>query len=277
MNYLRFLMALTIILIVQADAYSARDPLQAKGWVLWIIPEKVDKSLGRATLSSIESQIKLLQDERVQNYVQKLGAELVSQLPRQAYTYRFAVLRDENINAFALPGGFIFVNSGLLQAAADEDELAGVIGHEIGHVVLRHSTALVAKMFGINSLLMLAQLSAAIVWPNSYNYSSAIWDLAHDIGVTIIQSKFSRDNERGADYFSVYLTSRAGYDPVALARFFEKLPQMPHPILLSTHPANEERMQRVVREATSLTWKLQPHHKASGELPEIKDLIERQN
>jgi len=154
------------------------------------------------------------------------------------------VLDNPNqINAFALPAGFLYVYTGLLLAADNEAELAGILAHEIGHVVGRHSANQLATQLGLNILVSLA------LGENSEELAS----LAAQAGTSGALARFSRDDEREADAFGVKYTIAAGYDPRGLLTFFEKLKKLEGrrqsglESLLSSHPATQERIDRIDR------------------------------
>jgi predicted Zn-dependent protease len=187
---------------------------------------------------------KKLANESIQRYVQQIAAPLVQRAlkDRPGVEYRFTVLDDpRQINAFAAPGGFLYVYSGLLLAADDEAELAGVRAHEIGHIVGRHSANQLAAQFGIQFLTTIA------LGEEASQGAAEITQIAAQLG----SARFSRDDEREADKYGVKYTIDAGYDPEGLLSFFEKLKKLEGgkksdvDKLLSSHPATDERIRDI--------------------------------
>ncbi len=200
-----------------------------------------DREAGRAGAKGVEAQIGLLNDPALDAYVQGIGDKLLRAIPNRQFEFHFRVVDQVEPNAFALPGGHIFVSRGLLAMANDEDELACVIGHEIGHVVKRHSAASQGTARGLFPLVdprMRAGRMAA----------------------------YSRDLERSADHDGQILCSAAGYDPQGLARFLETLMNyekvqgggLRSASYFDTHPLSSERATVARVEASELRWKRDP-------------------
>jgi len=181
-------------------------------------PEQ-DIELGRASAKEVERQSVVLQDERVTRYVQRLGDKIAAQAPGYNFRYKFVVIDSKETNAFALPGGYVFVNSGAIEATHNEGELAGVLAHEISHVVLRHGTNQASKTYVAKSAMSLidAVLGGA---------KKDVHRLASSLGLVSpgkLFLKFNRDAELQADTEGARLMAAAGYDPRDMASFFESL------------------------------------------------------
>ena len=215
---------------------------------LGLVPVETEVELGRQLATEIESQQRLLPDDLVQEYVVDIALPLLraSRADRSDLRYRVAVLDDpEQVNAFALPGGFIYVYSGLLLFARDEAEVAGVLAHEIGHVVGRHSANRLATQMGMGVLLSLALGQA----------QDELAETAAQLAGEGTLAAFSREDEREADRFGVAYTVAAGYDPRGLVTFFTRLlqhtgdgsRQLSYESLMSSHPATSERIRDVER------------------------------
>ncbi len=181
-------------------------------------PEQ-DIELGQASAEEISRQLVVLRDERTGAYVQRLGERLAAEAPGYRFPYKFVVVASPEVNAFALPGGYVFVNEGAIEAARSEAELAGVLAHEIAHVSLRHGTT---------------QASRAYLAKTGMNIASAVTvALRGDVGrlVAVVggagASKFflksNREAEAQADAEGARLMASAGYDPREMAEFFERL------------------------------------------------------
>ena len=188
----------------------------------------------------------LYPDERYQNLVTSVGEKLVQANPeinQSPYYFQFHLLADpETVNAFALPGGQIFMTFGLLRLLDSEDEVAGVLGHEVGHVVGRHSNEQMAK----------AQLSqglvSAVVMAGGSEYGMAAGQMAQFVS-QLKNTAYGRDDELESDQLGVRFMVRAGYDPNALIRVMEVLKKASAgrapPEFLSTHPDPDNRVERI--------------------------------
>ncbi|HVF44317.1 MAG TPA: M48 family metallopeptidase [Pyrinomonadaceae bacterium] len=181
-------------------------------------PEQ-DVELGRASAEEIARQSVVVEDERVNSYVQRLGEKIAGRAQGPSFRYKFVVVDSPEANAFALPGGYVFVNSGAIEAARNEGELAGVLAHEISHVVLRHGTNQASKAYVAKSATRLidAALGSA---------KDDVRRFAHSLGLKGpggLFVKFNRDAELQADVEGARLMAAAGYDPRDMASFFESL------------------------------------------------------
>jgi predicted Zn-dependent protease len=188
----------------------------------------------------------LLDDPVVAGFANELGQQLVAGLERQPFVYRFRVVRDPTLNAFAVPGGYVYLHTGTLLAAGSADELAGVIGHEIGHVKARHFARMQARTAVPDLLANLAGMAAAVA-----TGEPGILVATQAVNVAM-QLRFSREFESEADQLALVYTTRAGYDPVAITRFFERvldaqraLPPQQLPPYLYSHPDVEQRIEAV--------------------------------
>src|SRR5438094_1751276 len=142
-KHFRF-MTVGLMLAVALTAYAADSRTKLKpGWNLFSPQQDVD--MGREVSKEAESQLQIVNDRQAATYIDALGKRLAAHAPGEKYPYQFKIVNDTAINAFALPGGFIYVNRGAIDAADSENQIAGVIAHEIGHVVLRHGTNHVSK------------------------------------------------------------------------------------------------------------------------------------
>jgi beta-barrel assembly-enhancing protease len=196
-------------------------------------PEQ-DVELGRQSAAQIVREAPLLRDEEVSAYVSRLGVKLAAHAPDEKFPYQFRVVASREFNAFALPGGFIFVNAGTLAAARNEGELAGVVAHEIMHVALRHGTGQASKAY-------VAQRGLGVlrsVVGDGEELGSVI-DRVGGVGANMLFLKFGRTAERQADLGGAQIMAAAGYDPRDMASFFETLAQeggQRVPEFLSDHP-----------------------------------------
>lgn len=210
-------------------------------------PEQ-DIQMGRQSAEEVAQQVPLLRDERTVNYIRQLGARLAAKAPGFNFTYEFNVIATREINAFALPGGYIFVNAGTIAAARNEGELAGVIAHEISHVALRHPTNQVSKAY-------VAQRGMRIIRRVTGEDIGGILEQVGGAGANLLFLKFGRTAETQADLEGARIMSEAGYDPRDMASFFELLQSKTGqrtPEFMSDHPDPGNRVAAIKREMPNL-------------------------
>ena len=218
-------------------------------------PEQ-DVELGRQSAAQIAREAPLLRDEEVAGYVARLGAKLAAHAPGEKFPYQFQVVAAREVNAFALPGGFIFINAGTLAAARNEGELAGVVAHEIMHVALRHGTSQASKAYVAKRGLGVLRS----VVGDGEDLGRVI-DTVGGAGANILFLKFGRTAERQSDLGGAQLVAAAGYDPRDMAGFFETLQSAGGqrvPEFLSDHPDPGNRIASINEVIPSLKVSPQP-------------------
>jgi hypothetical protein len=239
--------ALTLLLAV-ALAANGRTVLKP-GWNMFSPQQDIE--VGQQLSPDAERQLPMLNDSRVDSYVNNLGLRLAAQAPGEKYPYRFKVVNDKEINAFALPGGPIYINRGVLDAADNESQLAGVMAHEASHVALRHGTNQATKASAAQ--LPLAILGGII---GSNSTKAALAQLGASFAVNSILLKYSRTAESQADIMGTQILYDSGYDPNAMAQFFEKIEDQQRdggPVeFFSNHPSPDNRIERVNQEVSAL-------------------------
>jgi predicted Zn-dependent protease len=208
---------------------------------LSLISEEGEISLGKETDAQIREQYGIYDDPALLTYMQGVGQTMTLHTHRPRLTYHFAVLDTPVVNAFAVPGGYIYITRGILALMSSEAELAVVLGHELGHVNARHS---VAKL----SQLILVQVGLAVGGAISETFAK-ITGVA-SLGIQLLFLKFSRDDEREADALGVEYSRKGGYNPGEMVSFFASLEGLGDlseghslPGFLSTHPLTAERIQ----------------------------------
>src|SRR5919204_324985 len=192
---------------VLAVALALAGPVGAAG-------EGGERELGRRFFLAARSELPLVEDPAVTEYVERIGARLVKTLGPQEFDYRFYVVQSPVLNAFAVPGGYVFIFSGLLARVANDDELAGVLGHEMGHVSGHHIVRQQEKGQVWSAAALLGLLLSAV---------NPVAGAAGIAAAETAQLKFSREFEQEADYPGLRYTSQAGYDPHAMGSFFKTL------------------------------------------------------
>ncbi len=245
---------LALLIAVAAAACAQPTSNRKIGGGLNFFSEKDEAAMGRRYSEELNRKLELVRDPQIVAYVTEMGQRLARNSRRNNAEYQFFVVNTKEVNAFALPGGFIYVNRGLIDLAGTESEVAGVIGHEIGHVVGRHATRQMSK----NMLLAgLAFGAAAAVSLKSEKWGQ-IAGVVGGIGLFFASMKYSRDDERQADWLGMEEMNRAGYDPDGMIAFFEKLDRMskgkgsPGLAFMSTHPLPAERVRNMKQEIAML-------------------------
>ena len=216
--------------------------------------------VGSEIMRDIYADPQYYDDAELTDYLNKLGYRLVAASSESQRSFQFFVLKDNTLNAFALPGGYIGVHTGLIEAAQNESELAGVLGHEIAHVTQHHLARMIENQS--NGILpSLAALAIAILASRS-NPQVAGGAIAAAQAVSIQKRlDFSRDNEREADRIGMQIMSTAGFNPGAMATFFERLQKYSRlydnnaPAYLRTHPLTTERIADMQNRAANLAHK----------------------
>ena len=204
-------------------------------------------ALGKGLAQEVERSSKLIDDPVVTEYVNRVGQNLVRNSDARV-PFTIKVIDSDEVNAFALPGGFFYVNSGLILRAQEESELAGVMAHEISHVTARHGTKNATK----GELMQLAAIPASIFIPYSLA-GYAIYE-GMNLAIPLTFLKFNRDSEREADFLGLQYMYKAGYDPNAYVTFFERIQadekRRPGtiPKVFSTHPPTPERIENAQKE-----------------------------
>ena len=236
-----------------------------------------DVELGRKAASQVRQQLPLLRNESVDSFVDEIGQNLVAGVPPEyrhpEFRYTFEVVNARDINAFALPGGPMFINRGMLAAAKTEGEVASVMAHELSHVVLRHGTAQASKAQKYQFGQLAGQVLGAIVGGTA----GAVIAQGSQFGLGAAFLRFSRDYERQADLLGSHIMARAGYDPRDMAAMFRTISKQGGsrgPEWLSSHPNPGNRSEAIEKEATSLQVEGPPRGN-SGELRSVQARLQQ--
>ena len=214
-----------------------------------------DVKLGREAAAEVTKELPLLNDQRTEDYVETIGRTLAAAIPpefqHQEFRYTFDMVNQKEINAFALPGGPMFLNRGMIEAAKTEGEVAGVMAHEMSHVALRHGTAQATKgqKFQIGSVL--GQIAGAVIGGTA----GSIISQGTQFGLGAAFLRYSREYESQADILGAQILARAGYNPREMANMFKTIEAeggSNGPEWLSSHPNPGNRYEAINREAASL-------------------------
>jgi predicted Zn-dependent protease len=225
--------------------------------------------LGKQLAQEVERSAKLVDDPVVTEYVNRVGQNLVRNSDARV-PFTIKVIDSDEVNAFALPGGFFYVNSGLILRAQEESELAGVMAHEIAHVAARHGTKQATK----GDIAQIASIPAMIFIPYSWAGYAMYQGLNFAIPMTFL--KFSRDAEREADFLGLQYMYKAGYDPNSYVTFFERIQadekRRPGTIgkAFSTHPPSTERIENTQKEIARILPAKQEYVVTSSEFDSVK-------
>lgn len=206
-------------------------------------------ALGRDLDQAMQKKIKLLDNLLMQRRLNAVGNKVASVSDRRDLQYQFRIVDDKELNAFALPGGFIYVNSGLMQTANDH-ELACVLGHELGHIAARHSVKRLQTVLGYQLIIGIAL---------GFSGQSSIGQ-AMDVVFSLVNLGYSRKDESLADRLCVRYAKRAGFNPYGAVTFFEKLKKEAESkgpnfnlVFLSSHPPIAERIKNIEQEIKNVS------------------------
>jgi predicted Zn-dependent protease len=208
-------------------------------------PDK-EIAMGKQLAEEVMRQVKSVDDPLLGEFVNRVGQNLARNSDAKV-PFTFRVIEDESANAFALPGGFIFVNTGLIKIASEEDEFAGAVAHEIAHVAARHLTCRATK----GQIANMMSLPLGVILGGWVGYGVR---QGAGVGVQTLMSSFSRADENEADYLGVQYMYATGYDPNGAVSIFEKLMALQHTKpglvskVLASHPADAQRIDNTQRE-----------------------------
>ena len=239
MRSLRPLLVCLLLLVVGAGLACSGSSRKPKRTIL--LTSADDAYAGREAAKSVEASIGLLDNPELVAYIQKIGKKLLRGIPRREFAYKFSIVDQMEPNAFALPGGYIFISRGLMAMVNNEDELACVIAHEIVHVARRHS----------------AQQQAIVRYQKAF---------APRFSTGRMMAAYGRDMEREADELGQKLAAAAGYDPMGMSTFMRRLDQRERlligaprrPTFFDTHPGSRERAIATAMRSRELRWTRDP-------------------
>ncbi|GAC1396203.1 MAG: hypothetical protein NVSMB68_13010 [Thermoanaerobaculia bacterium] len=242
---LSLMVALTLVSGV-ANAQTSVKP----GWNLFSPQD--DVQIGQQSAQQAEQQMPILNDRQVESYVNRIGQRLAQNAGGPQFQYQFHVVNASDINAFALPGGFVYVNRGVLDQAKNEGEVAGVLAHEISHVALRHGTHQASKAYAAQAGL---SILGGILGGKVGGGTAQILNTVGGIGLNALFLKYSRDLESQADVRGSQILAASGYTPADMVSFFrtlESVDKSKKTNWMSDHPAPPDRIARIEQEARLL-------------------------
>jgi predicted Zn-dependent protease len=256
---MKFLLPLSLLLLILTSS-CAVNPVTGKQDLV-LLTEDDEIALGRKTNKEVLQQYSVYENQALQNYVQNVGTKVARQSHRNNLIYRFTVLDSKEVNAFALPGGYIYITRGLMAYLKSEAELAAVLGHEVGHVTARHSV----RQYSANQLTNMGIALGSIFIPGMNQASN---QLAQMFGAALLRG-YGREHELEADRLGAEYLARTGYNPKAMLDVISVLknqevfeskiaqsegrePRIYHGVF-STHPDSDTRLQEVVGTAQALS------------------------
>jgi hypothetical protein len=272
-KYVIAFLAVTALVFAPAAPPVWANRTALKPGVNVFTPEQ-DIQLGKQNAAEAEKQLRMLNDPRVDEYLNSLGKKLVAHAPGYKYPYQYKCVNDAAVNAFALPGGYIYINRGAIEAADTEAQLAGVMAHETSHVALRHGTnqATKAQLTSVPFAILGGMVGGG-------SAGGLLTQLAASFSLNSILLKYSRTDESQADIMGTQILYDTGYDPRAMAQFFEKLnaeTKGKQPAqFFSDHPNPGNRVERVDQEVDSLGGPPANYQSDSPEFQEIKRYVRR--
>ena len=255
----------------KADVNAIGDRSVGKGLDFYSLEREI--ALGKQLAQEVDKSAKFINDPVVTEYVNRVGQNLVRNSDARV-PFTIKVIDSDVVNAFALPGGFFYVNSGLILHADEESELAGVMAHEIAHVCARHGTKQATK----GEIVNLASIPAMIFIPYTWAGYAIYQGMNFAIPLTFL--KFSRDEEREADYLGVQYMYKAGYDPNSFVSFFEKVETDEKkepgtiPKVFSTHPPTPDRIEAIQKEIATILPARDQYIVSTSEFDSVKHRLQ---
>lgn len=238
---------------------------------LILVSTDQEVSIGQEFSAQIDTTNPISQDTIVLKYVNDVGQKITRISDRADLDYHFSVIDTPIINAFACPGGFIYIYTGLLETMDNEAQLAGVLAHEISHVVARHGVKRLQKALGLQVLLSIA-----------LGESSEITQNAVTLGAVVLLQAYSRENEFEADEFGTYYMTNAGYNPEGMVQLQQKLLELSQgqkpgffEKIMATHPPSEERVKRIEDQIAGYAPEIKNRSLKEKEFQNIKARLKR--
>lgn len=234
---------LSLILVLLLSSCATNYNIYTGKEEFTFMSDEKEVDLGKSLSERVEEKFKPLEDYLTQSRINDIGKKIADVCDRREIIYYFKVLDEKDKNAFALPGGYIYIFKGLLDEIGSDDELAYVLAHEVSHVVARHSVDLLKKNLGFNILMILAKVGA----PDTRTVSRA------NTALDLLMLSYSREDELMADKLAVRFMKRAGFNPEAALSSLEKLKEIKRkepirPMYGRTHPYINERIKAVKEE-----------------------------
>src|SRR6185295_1908475 len=265
-----------LILTIAASALLAQVKDYKPSRLNLFSPQQ-DIDLGKEAAADVRQKMPVVNHPELTGYVQRIGNRLTKSKRAQGFPFTFEVINDPSINAFALPGGPMFIHTGLLASLDNESQLAGVMAHEMSHVTLRHGTNQVSKA----NLIQLPAMLGASALGNKGGLWGTLGQLGVGLGAQSVLLRYSRDAEKDADLNGAQIMNEVGYDPTQMAKFFEKLQTQGGSKggdegrlanFLSDHPTPGNRV-KYVEDQNKYLPKTSYRESEPGSLPGVKQVV----
>ena len=246
MGQFKFVAVMLFLVVSGLFSGCAVNQSDIRGFNLISVDE--EKQLGAQFATEVEKQHQVVNDPEMHAYVDRLGRRLLTGVRQVDFDYTFKVVKDDSVNAFAIPGGHVYVHTGLIKAATSETEMAAVLAHEVNHAVARHGTRQLTQQYGYSMVLQM------LLGQNPNQLAQIAASLFGQAGMM----SYSRGMESQADFLGVETMHKAGYNPQGMVTFFGKLQSMEKqsPSTLtkyfSSHPLTSERIASVQQEIAKL-------------------------
>jgi predicted Zn-dependent protease len=247
MNTRRYLFAMGLVWAVIIAACASAPYTDRSQFI--IVPASQEVAMGAQAAQDVKKKEHVSTDKAALDLVRRVGARISRVAERPDYKWEFSVIEKNELNAFCLPGGKVFFYTGLLELTGSDDEVAAVMGHEVGHALARHgaermSVSMAAQLGG-----QVASTAIGLQNPAVAQLFNTAYGVGSQVGVLL---PFSREQESEADYLGLILMTKAGYDPGAALSFWKKMAAKNKgkatPAWLSTHPANEDRIAAIQKD-----------------------------
>ncbi|NOU00861.1 MAG: M48 family metallopeptidase, partial [Gallionella sp.] len=255
---------LTLLVLLCFTPYALSDGLPDLGDVSrGVLNPLQERQIGQQSMLQIRASKQFLDDAEVNDYLNQLGSKLVESSSEPSLEFEFFAINDYNVNAFAMPGGFVGVNAGLLLTTQSESELASVLSHEISHVTQHHLARMVAGQQG-DSIAALAAIALAILAARGSSQATEAIVVGAQAGLVQRQLDFTRQNEEEADRIGLQLLQKTGFNVHAMPEFLERLRKATWlvdsnaPNYLRTHPITSERVAEIENRVQSQPYQLLP-------------------
>jgi len=276
-----FAIVLSVPLVLPPSAYAQRGRQTQVKVQRTSMSKDQEIQLGKEAAAQVEREMEVVHNAEIESWLNQIGQQLAKTPQANAYPYYFKLLNEDSINAFALPGGPMYVHTGLIKAADSEGEVAGVLAHEMSHVALRHGAAQMSKQQTWGTLF--GVLGAAAGALGSQDGQCGLLCQAGQIGAGLggmaVLTKFSRGYEHDADLNGARMMAAAGYNPMEMARFFDKLAEQAGSgaqtsgleQFLASHPASGKRSEYVAQDIKF--YAKRDYNSGSGRFPRVKQAI----
>ncbi len=267
-------MRILLVLAVAVTAFAAEKLKEFKPSFLNLFSQEQDVQLGKEAADEVRKTMPMVNNGDLSRYVNNIASRLTKSKRAGGYPYTFEIVNDPTINAFALPGGPMFIHTGLLAAADNESQIAGVMAHEISHVALRHGTSNVSKA----NLIQLPAMLGGQMLGNKGGIWGTLGQLGIGLGAQSVLLKYSRGAEKDADLNGAQMMNDAGYDPTQMATFFDKLAAQGErddsklANFMASHPTPGNRV-KYVNEQNKLLPKISYKENDPSGLPRIKQIV----